>query len=161
MQLSASVRRLALTVHVVVSVAFPGAVLSFLALALLALVADPATAHIAYVAMDRVTVLVIVPLCLATLVTGVVSSLGTPWGLLRYWWVVVKLAGTVVATAVLVMHLQPIAMMAAAPLGADMGKTPAQLAVAAGAALGALVFMTALSVYKPRGLTRYGASVRA
>ena len=46
---------------------------------------------------------VIVPLALAALVTGVVSALGTTWGLLRHYWVVTKLVVVVIATVVLLL----------------------------------------------------------
>jgi hypothetical protein len=54
------------------------------------------------------TWIVIVPLSLAALLTGVVQSLGTPWGLFRHRWIVAKLALTVVATVLLLVHTQPI-----------------------------------------------------
>ncbi len=157
MLLPPALRRLALAVHVIVSVAFPGAVACFLALALVGLSADPVTARTLYRAMDLMTSSVIVPLCVASLLSGLVCSLGTPWGLLRYWWVVVKLVVTVFSTLVLLVHLRPIGLMAENLPSAATTQTQVQLAAAAGLALVALIFMTALSIYKPRGLTRYGA----
>ena len=44
---------------------------------------------------------VIVPLAIASLLTGVVQALATPWGLFRHYWVVIKLFLTVFATLVL------------------------------------------------------------
>jgi hypothetical protein len=157
MLLSPALRRLALTLHVVASVAFPGAVACFFALALVGLKTDPATAQALYRAMDLMTWLVIVPLCFASLVSGLTSSLGTPWGVFRYWWVIVKLVVTVFSTFVLLLHLRPIRLVAENLPSAATVETQVQLAAAAGLALVALVFMTALSIYKPRGLTRYGA----
>ena len=40
--------------------------------------------------------------------TGIVEGLGTPWGLLRNYWVVTKLVLTVIATLLLLLHTQPI-----------------------------------------------------
>lgn len=157
MQFNAAARRLALVLHILVSVGFPGAVAGFLALALVGLAGDATVANGIYAAMQTITEFVIVPLCLASLVSGVVSAIGTPWGLLRYWWVIVKLVGTLVSTAILLVHLYPIAAMAHAMPGMNTAGTQVQLAAAAGAALLALIFMTVISVYKPRGLTRYGA----
>lgn len=157
MLFSPGLRKLALTLHIAVSVAFPGAVACFFALALAALGADTEAAHAAYLAMQWMTSLVIMPLCFAALISGLVSSLGTPWGLVRYWWIIVKLLVTAFSTIALIIHLRPIELMADAIPNAEMMKTQIQLVLASGAALLALIFVTALSVYKPRGLTRYGA----
>ena len=45
----------------------------------------------AYPAMELAARFVIVPLAFASLLTGVIQSLGTPWGLFRHYWVLVKL----------------------------------------------------------------------
>src|SRR3981081_2425986 len=44
---------------------------------------------------------VIVPLAFASLLSGLIQSLGTPWGLFRHYWVLVKLLLTTFATIVL------------------------------------------------------------
>jgi hypothetical protein len=156
--LSPGLRKLALTLHVGISVAFPGAVGCFLALAVVGLMSNAAaTAHAAYAAMDLITSTVIVPLCVASLLTGLISSLGTPWGLFRYWWIVVKLVGTLVSTIILIVHLRPIGVMATVATPTHLASTQLQLLLAAGAALAALALFVALSIYKPRGLTHYGA----
>jgi hypothetical protein len=155
-------RKLALTAHVTTSVGWLGAVASFLALALAGLASqDEETVRAAYLAMDLTTWFVIVPLSIASLLTGLVQSLGTSWGLFRHYWVLIKLLLTVVATFLLLVHTQPITFMAtvvvATPLsGADLREVRMQLVFDAGAALLLLLVVTALSVYKPRGLTRYG-----
>ncbi|HET7542372.1 MAG TPA: hypothetical protein VFK05_21030 [Polyangiaceae bacterium] len=105
--------------------------------------------------------MVIVPLCLASLVTGIVQSLGTPWGLFRHHWVVAKLFITVVSTLVLCMHLQPIAVLgasaAAQAMSPHLHATRLQMAVDSGAALLALLVATALGIFKPKGTTRFAA----
>jgi hypothetical protein len=98
---------------------------------------------------------------LASLLTGLVQSLGTTWGLFRHYWVLAKLLITVSATVVLLMHMQPIsyiaAIMAETTLStADLRGLRIHLVADAGAALLVLLAVTALSVYKPRGMTRYG-----
>jgi hypothetical protein len=105
---------------------------------------------------------VIVPLALASLLTGIASSLGTRWGLSRYYWVLVKLLITSFATVVMWVHLQPIQLLAAAAtrtgiLGADLHQSRTLLVVASSAALVALLVLTTVSVYKPRGMTPHGA----
>jgi hypothetical protein len=156
------VRKLALTAHVTTSVSWLGAVAAFLALALAGLTsASTATVRGAYVATEVVTWAVIVPLSLASLVTGVVQSVGTPWGLFRHYWVLVKLVLTVVATALLLLHTRPIGHLGAvaasgARFGADLEGMQVQLVVDAAAALIVLLGATGLAVYKPRGLTPVG-----
>lgn len=164
------VRRIALTAHVATSVGWLGAVAAFLALAVVGLTAGDAQAdgqadaqrvRAVYVAMDVIGWWVIVPLCLASLVTGVVQSLGTTWGLVRHYWVAIKLLLTVLSTVVLLIHMRPIGHVAgvalARPLAAgDLRAVRVQLTVDAGAALLVLLVTTTLSVVKPRGLTAYG-----
>ncbi|WP_406433447.1 hypothetical protein OHA59_42790 [Streptomyces sp. NBC_01589] len=155
-------RKLALTAHVTASAGWLGAVAVFLALAVAGLTGqDAQTARSAYVAMDLIGWFVIVPLCFASLLTGVVSSLGTTWGLLRYYWVVVKLVITVLSTVVLLVHMQPVRHIAGVAAGADwsggeLEGLRTQLVIQSGAAVLVLLVATALSVYKPQGRTRYG-----
>jgi len=156
----AGLRKLALTAHVTTSVGWLGAVAVFLALALLGLAApDAATVRGVYLVMEPVARSVLVPLALASLVTGVVQSLGTAWGLFRHYWVSVKLLITLVATAILLKYMETFRSMAAAaadPATDLEGVRNASPALHAALALLALVGTTGLAVYKPRGLTRYG-----
>lgn len=162
MTMSPGVRKAALTVHVTASVGWLGAVAAFLALAVVGLTStDDATARGTYLAAAVVTWVVIVPLCLASLLTGIVQSLGTPWGLFRHYWVVVKLALTLGATLLLLVHTQPIDHLAAVAadtgvFGADLRGMRVQLVVDAGLAILVLLATTALATVKPRGMTRYG-----
>jgi hypothetical protein len=155
-------RKLALTAHVTASVGWLGAVAVFLALAVAGLTGqDAQTARSAYVAMELSGWYVIVPLAFASLLTGVLSAVGSTWGLLRYYWVTVKLLITVLATIALLVHMQPIGHIADVAAGADWSQTElhglrVQLVLQSGAALLALLVATALSVYKPQGRTRYG-----
>lgn len=154
------VRRLSLTAHVATSVGWVGAVVTVVAIAAVGLTgADATTVRGAYLVMDPVARFVLVPLALLSLATGVVQSLGTGWGLLRHHWVVVKLAITVLATAVLLLYLRTFAAMADAAAdpaaGLDDVRNPSPL-VHAGLAVVSLLVATVLGVYKPRGLTRLG-----
>jgi hypothetical protein len=104
--------------------------------------------------MDVMTRYVIVPLSLLPLLlTGPLLSLGTPWGLFRHYWVIVKLVINVLSTLILLIHLKPIQHMAhiaaaGAISAADRG-AQIQLVVA-------LLVATGIAVYKPRGMTIYG-----
>lgn len=155
-------RKSALTAHVTASVGWFGAVAVFLALAVTGLVArDALTVRSVYVAMGVTGWYVIVPLCFASLATGIVSAVGTTWGLLRHYWVTVKLAITVPATGALLLHMPSVSRIAdsaTAPqwTADDLVGLRTQLVVQSGAALLVLLGATALSVFKPQGRTRYG-----
>jgi hypothetical protein len=102
MPMSLRLRRFTLTAHVTSSVGWLGAVVAYLALPITALNStDPGTIQAAYIAMELLGWYVIVPFSLAALATGLVQSLGTEWGLFKYYWVVAKLGLTVLATIIL------------------------------------------------------------
>jgi hypothetical protein len=157
-----SVRKLLLTVHITFSVGWFGAVAAFLALAIAGLTSrDAQMVRTAYSAMELTARFVIVPLAFASLLSGLVQSLGTPWGLLRHYWVLVKLLLTTFATIVLLRKMPLIASAARRAAETTLSSTDLRaagipLAVHATGGLLVLIVITALSVYKPWGLTRYG-----
>lgn len=154
-------RKFFLTLHVATSVGLAGAVGGFLALAIVgAATPEVELARTSYVAMATLTWTVIVPLAAASLVLGLVQSLGTPWGLARYYWIVVKLVLTIIAVAVLLLQLRTIDALAQAALTGNLGAlTGSRFGMIGHAAGGLVVIVVAiiLSVFKPRGMTRYGA----
>ena len=157
-----NVRKFVRTAHVIFTVGWLGAVAAFLALAITGLTSpDIQMVRAVYLAMDLITRFVIVPLSLLPLLlTGPLLSLGTPWGLFRHYWILVKLVINILSTLILLIHLQPIRYMARVAAdgtlsSADRG-AQIQLVVAAGAGLVALLVATGLAVYKPRGMTAYG-----
>lgn len=160
MLLNPALRKLALTVHVVVSVGWIGTIAGFFVLAVAGLAsADMQLAQAAYRTMNLVTWVLIVPLGFAALLSGIVSSIGTSWGLFRYWWVVVKLIVTVLSTLILMVHTSVIGMLSQAgeaALSPGLFGQRLQMALASGAAIAALILLTVLSLYKPPGLTAYG-----
>lgn len=154
-------RKFALTAHISASVGWIGAVVSYLALAVVTQTSkDVQLVRSAYIALEPITEYALVPLAFASLLTGLIMSLGTPWGLFRHYWVIFKLMLTVLATIILLGFTQSISGMVG--VAADT-KTSLTVLRAMGAgmnhAIGALVVLlviTTLSVYKPRGITRYG-----
>ena len=159
MTMTPALRKFALTAHVVSSVGWLGAAAAYLALAIAALSsAQPQIVRAAYLAMEPIAWVALIPLALASLLTGVVQALGTKWGLLRHWWVVMKLALTLFATFILLLHtpttVEPLARLAEANR-ADPGALPGEVLHAGG---GLLVLLAAavLAVYKPPGMTQYG-----
>jgi hypothetical protein len=162
MIMTAGIRKLALTSHITASVGWLGSVAAFLALAIAGLASpESEIVRAAYIGMHLTTWYVIVPLCVASLLTGVIEGLGTPWGLFRHYWVVTKLLLTVLATAILLVHTQPIDRVArfalqSALASSDLRQLRIQLVGDASAALFVLLATTILSVYKPWGMTPYG-----
>lgn len=162
--LTPGVRKFALTSHVTTSVAWLGAVFAFLALSLGAVRSDDFdVVRSAYVSMNAIGAWVIVPLSFAALASGVWVALGTSWGLVRHYWVLVKLTLTVLATLLLILH-QFTAVERAAEMAAGSADGPSveltglgsQLVMDASLAIAVLLTTTALSVYKPWGRTPYG-----
>ncbi|WP_216823408.1 hypothetical protein [Niastella vici] len=157
-------RKLTLTTHITFSIGWVGAVASFLAIAIAGLVSQNAQmARSLYLALELVGWYVIVPFCLASLLTGLVESLGTPWGFFRYYWIVVKLFLTIAATVVLLVHMQLVSHIANTALLTTFQvegfrSLRIQFVADAGAALLVLLAITAISVYKPWGRTRYGVN---
>lgn len=163
MTLGPATRKLALTVHLAVSVGWIGAVVAFLALVVPAMATPDARAlRAAWAAMDWIVRFAIVPLALASFVTGVVMALGTRWGLFRHYWVAISLALTIGAIAVLLGNMQAVrfhAAIAAQGEQADVGRLRAGLPselLHSGVGLLWLLGIQVLNVYKPPGLTAYG-----
>src|SRR3979411_921167 len=95
-------RKFALTAHITFSVGLLGSIAAFLALAIAGLTSqDAQMVRAAYLAMELIARLVIVPLAFASLPTGLIQYLGPPWVLFQHYWIVLKLLLTVFATGVL------------------------------------------------------------
>ena len=159
MTMPPGLRKFALTVHLTASVGWIGAVLAYLALGVSAVTSrDAQTVRAAWIAMELTGWFVIVPLSFASLLTGLVQSLGTPWGLFRHYWVLITLGLTLLATVVLLLHMPTVSSLAdvaRAADGAALGGLGGDLFHAGGGLL-VLLVITVLNVYKPRGLTPYG-----
>jgi hypothetical protein len=150
----------ALTAHITASVGWLGAVVVFLVLAIVGLASpDVQVVRAVYLAAEPITWFVLVPFAVASLLTGLVQSLGTRWGLFRHYWVMFKLLINILATGILLLYTQTVGYLAevAARPGADVGELRSPTFVPhAGLALLALLIATVLAVYKPRGVTPYG-----
>ncbi len=157
-----SVRKRSLIAHVATSVGWLGAVGAFLALSIAGLIGEDAErVRSAYLAVETIGWLVIVPLSFASLLTGLIMSLGTEWGLFRHYWVVIKLVLNVLASAVLLLHMMPIGKVAkfagtSPHTGGALHGLGGQPIADAAAAIAVLLVATVLSVIKPRGRTKYG-----
>ena len=160
MTFAPALRKFTFTAHVTTSVGWLGAVFGFLALAVIGLTsADDQTVRGAYLVMAPAAWFVLVPLAHASLLSGIVLSLGTAWGLFRHYWVVLKLLITVFATIILLVYMETFRVMAgvAADPRVDLAAVRnASPLVHSLLALILLTIATVLGVYKPSGMTAYG-----
>ena len=141
------------------SVGWLGAAAAYLALGVAAEVSmQPQIVRAAWIGMELSGWFVIVPLACLVFLTGLVLSLGTPWGLLKHYWVVIALVLTTLSLAVLLLHMPSVSTLAglartaddaaASRLGGDVLHPALRIPV--------LIVITVLNVHKPRGLTPYG-----
>ena len=160
--LTPQLRKFALTAHVTSSVGWLGTAAAFQALAIAAVLSrEPVTIRSFYLGMELIGWYVIVPFCLASLVSGLVLSLGSPWGLFRHYWVAVKFLITIVSTLIPFGFTQTLGALG--DLAADPGSSLLQLGslkqspvLHSGGGLIAILLATILAVYKPWGMTSYG-----
>ncbi|MEU8913401.1 DUF2269 domain-containing protein [Streptomyces nigrescens] len=157
-QLSRPARRAVLVVHVAVSVSWLGLALGLLTLGITGYTTgSPEMTTVAYRAMKVFGDWLVLPIAFASLVSGLVLSLGTAWGLARHRWVLVKFWLTLVTVLLSVFSLRPgINHLAAAG-------TPVpdiSLVVAPAVATATYLFVTAISVLKPWGPTARGSRLR-
>jgi hypothetical protein len=159
MNMPPGLRKFTLAAHLTFSVGWIGAIVAYLGLGISAATSqDAQTIRAAWIAMELTGWFVLVPLALAALLTGLVISLGTPWGLFRHYWVLISLALTIFSVAILLLHMPTVSSTAdvareadtttLAGLGGDLFHPSIGLLV--------LLVITMLNVYKPRGMTRYG-----
>lgn len=159
MTMKPAVRKLVLAIHLTFAVGWIGAVLAYLALGVAAVTTEEVeTVRAAWTAMEVTGWYVIVPLALASILTGLIMALGTKWGLFRHYWVSISFVLTVFATVILLLHMPSVTATAELAqetegarleaLGGDLGHPSIGLVV--------LLVVQVLNVYKPPGLTRYG-----
>src|ERR687885_1726972 len=159
MTMTPGLRKVVFAVHLTFSVGWIGAVVAYLALGVSAVTSqDAQTVRAAWIAMELTGWFAIVPLALAALLTGIVMSLATPWGLFRHYWVLITLVLTTLSTVVLLLHMPTVSSLADGARKADGAhlRGAAGDLFHAGGGLLVLLVITVLNVYKPHGLTRYG-----
>jgi hypothetical protein len=159
-RLSGRLRKTVLVAHISAAGAWIGldVVMGTLVLTM-ALTDDLATKAVAAQALELFAVVPMFSAGLLTLVTGVVLGIGSKYGLVRYWWVAVKLVLNVALTSLVLISLRSgvhdlaeqgrlVAAGAASalPIG-DLGFPPI-------VSTSALLFAVVLSVFKPWGRVR-------
>ena len=158
-KLSRPARRTVLVVHVTVSASWLGLSLGLLALgATAASTGSAVTVEASVRAMKLFADRLLLPVAFLTLLSGLLLSLGTKWGLARYRWVYTKFWLTLATTTATVFALRPGVNSAVTAVAAG-GPLPDADDVLFGpvVSLSAYVFMTAISVLKPWGKTRRGS----
>lgn len=121
--------------------------------------ADPTIQGVAYVALGTYVVGPMLVSALLSLASGLLLGLGTRYGLVRYWWVAIKLSMNVVLCVLIVFLLRP-----GMPDIADHGRRligglgsdvdVSSLFFPPAVSLAALGTATVLSVFKPFGRLR-------
>jgi hypothetical protein len=121
--------------------------------------ADPMTAAFCFQALELLAIWPMAVAALSSLATGVVLALGSRYGLLRYWWVAVKLAMNVVLSSLVIVLLRP-GLHEAASYGRQIADgLPATLDTSSLlfppiVSTSALLLAMVLSVFKPWGRVR-------
>lgn len=162
--MNSRVSKLMLTTHITFSVGWIGTVAAFLALSIVGLIGNDEMVRACYIAMEVVAWFIIVPFCFASLLTGLIQALGTSWGLFKHWWVLVKLILTLIATLILILHMQPISYLGEVATQKSIGydelrNLRIRIIADAAAAILVLVAITTVSVYKPWGKIQFGVSI--
>ncbi|WP_030559728.1 hypothetical protein [Streptomyces aureocirculatus] len=162
MKLRRPARRATLVVHVAASAGWLGLTLGLVALAAAAITTDShPTVEASVRAMKVFTDWLVLPLAFLTLLSGLLLSLGTPWGLARHRWVHTKFWLTLATTTATTFALRPgindtaATVSAGEPLAASTDLIAGPIV-----SLSAYLFMTVISVLKPWGLTRRGRRLR-
>jgi hypothetical protein len=121
---------------------------------------------LAYQALATFVVWPMLACGLVCLVTGLILGLATTWGLLRYWWVLVKLVLNLILCTLILLVLQP-GMDEVAAYGRSLltgSPDPAavsQLFFPPAVSLTTLTVATVLAVFKPWGRIRSTRSDRS
>lgn len=144
-------RKPLLSLHVATTVSVLGTDLVLLTLGIASLGgADPRTI---YPATHLASAYLVAPLAVLSLGTGLLLGLLTPWGVFKYWWVTIKLAITVVLTAIVLFVVVPRLGTVAASVTAASGPLPEgsrlSLVIAPVIASSLLVLNVVLAVFKP------------
>ncbi|GAA3753424.1 putative membrane protein [Spinactinospora alkalitolerans] len=165
-RLSPAWRKTVLSAHVVASVGWLGAQVCLVTLLAAGLADDdPARVGAVYGAAGLLVSTLVAPVSLTALATGLVLSLGTPWGLARHWWVLIKLGLTALLVVGSNFSLGPQVLELAAATADGSVPPPllerARTVIALSVALTVLLAATLLSTVKPFGRVRRRAGAPA
>ena len=159
-RLGARMRKGVLVVHIVSGGAWIGIDVAMGVVIFTALLAeDGNTRALCYRALELFAVWPLLTAGLLSLASGVVLGLGSKWGLIRYWWVAIKLVLNVVLVALVPVLLRPQVIEMAEQGRRFMAGEPASLAVGdlifpPIVSPSALLIAFVLAVFKPWGRIR-------
>ena len=159
MKLAPRARKAVLTVHIVSSGAWIGIDVLVAVLVGVGLNGSDAVRGLALRTLAEFVVAPMLISGLVCLASGLLLGLATKWGLVRYWWVAVKLVMNVLLCLLIVVALQPgMAEVGAAGVAIESGEVPvtdlSNLVFPPAVSLTMLAVATLLSVYKPGGRVR-------
>ncbi|MEV7548788.1 hypothetical protein AB0N89_04105 [Amycolatopsis sp. NPDC089917] len=161
-------RKFVLVVHIVSSLGWLGITMVNAVLTFTSVFTDDARRqHAAILMMDQVGGYLLVPVSLTALISGIVLSVGTKWGLIRYKWVAIKLVLTLIALGLTLFSLLPglreLAAAAESTMDGELVPMGRRVDGFYPIIVSSTMYltMTVLSVYKPGGKTAYGRRVTA
>ena len=158
-RLSPRARKVWLTLHVGISVGWLGLSLGMVTLACTGLLAQThAVQHGAYEIFHVFDLAVVIPSVVLTILTGLVVSLGTPWGLVKHRWVLTKFVISLTIPVVAGVESRWVTELIARTEdpAAEPGALGMWLLVTVCGFSVLLWTATVLSVVKPWGRTRWG-----
>jgi hypothetical protein len=162
-RLTPAARKAVLVLHVVAGIGWMGVDIALLVLLITARTTNDAALVVSgFNAIRMIVPIAVPPLSLGILVTGLILGLGTRWGLVRYWWVLVKLLLSLIMTVLVFVSLVPavsdIAVLSVTTLSADavrasLGTLPTMLLFPPIVSFLMLGVAAILSIFKPWQLT--------
>ena len=157
-RLSPRLRKAVLLLHMVCGIGWMGADIALFILLYTGLTTDDgAIAAACYTAVSVFVPVAVPPLSLGMLATGLLLGWGTKWGVLRYWWVVVKLVLAVTMVVLVFVSLvpgvndlsNPDATLSADAVRDSLGSAPTQMMFPPVVSFAMLATAAILSVFKP------------
>jgi hypothetical protein len=158
-RLGPGARKVVMVLHAIAGIGWMGVdVALFVLLTNARTTDDPALVASGFNAIAMIVPVAVPPLSLGVLVTGLLLGLGTRWGLVRYWWVLVKLALSLVMTVLVFTSLLPaisgMTVLSATALSADalrasLGPLPTMLMFPPVVSFIMLGVAALLSIFKP------------
>ncbi len=163
-------RKAVMVLHAIAGIGWMGVDIALLVLLINArTTADPALVMSAFNAIGLIVPAAVPPLSLGVLATGLLLGLGTRFGLVRYWWVLVKLTLSLIMTVLVFTSLLPainsLPVLSAASLSADavrasLGPAPTMLFFPPVVSFIMLGTAALLSIFKPWGRTPLSREAR-
>lgn len=152
-------RKGVLVLHSISGIGWMGVDIAIFVLLMTARTSDDVAVVVSgFTAIRLIVPVAVPPLSLSILLTGLLLGLGTSWGLLRYWWVLVKLCLSLLMTVLVFLSLVPgvnelakvdMTTVSADAVRASLGDAPTQLLFPPIVSFLMLGTATVLSIYKP------------